>query len=61
MFEKYPDIVGVEDLCKMLDIGKNTAYEILRDNHIVYKRIGKIYKIPKQCVINFLLSPVPEI
>lgn len=61
MFEKYPDIVGVDDVCDMLKIGKNKTYDLLRTNQIISKRIGKVYKIPKQSVIDYVLSSVAEL
>jgi excisionase family DNA binding protein len=39
---------------KMLDIGKSSAYSLLRENKINHVRVGKKYIIPKQSVIGFL-------
>ena len=54
MLEKYKDVLGVEDLCKILGIGRNTAYKILKDNTIPNRRIGRKYIIPKCGVIKYL-------
>lgn len=55
MFENYPDVVEVEDLCKMLGgISKKLAYRLLSDREIKSVRIGRKYKIPKVCVIEYL-------
>ena len=54
MLEKYKDVLGVEDLCEILGIGKNTAYKILKDNTIPNRRIGRKYIIPKCGVIKYL-------
>lgn len=54
MFENYDDVVDVNDLCKMLKIGKNKAYELLNAGNIKSIRIGKSYKIPKRYVIDFI-------
>ena len=54
MFDNYDDVVSVNDLCKMLKIGKNKAYELLNDGDIKSIRIGKAYKIPKRYVIDFI-------
>jgi len=56
MFEEYPDVVGIEDLCKMLGIGQKLTYRILRENKIPSLRIGREYKIAKIDVINFILQ-----
>jgi hypothetical protein len=47
MFFDYPDVVEIADLQTMLKIGRNTAYNLIRDNKIKSIRIGKIHKIPK--------------
>lgn len=53
-FREYPDIVSIPQLTDMLQIGKNTAYELVASNEIKSIRIGRIYKIPKQNVIDYL-------
>ena len=54
MFEDYPDIVSVEELTKMLHIGKSSAYSLLQHNQIRHIRVGRKYIIPKQAVIGFV-------
>ena len=54
MFVEYPDVVSIEDLTKMLNIGKNKAYELVNTNAIKSIKIGKKYIIPKFRVIEFL-------
>lgn len=54
MFEIYSDVVGVSELCKMLNIGKNKAYELINSKKIKSVRIGRNIKIPKKYVIEFL-------
>ena len=54
MFEKYPDVVSVKQLCDMLNICKPSAYKLLRENVIGYRKIGDKYIIPKRSIINFL-------
>ena len=51
MFENYPDVVEVEDLRKML-----VAYRLLADDEIRSVKVGRTYKIPKACVIEYLLG-----
>ena len=49
MFENYPDVVEVEDLRKMLGgISRKLAYRSVK--------VGRTYKIPKACVIEYLLG-----
>lgn len=54
LFAAFNDIVSVDELCKMLHIGKNTAYELLQNSKIKSVRIGKVYKIPKKYIIEYL-------
>lgn len=56
LFSEYPDVVTVDDLQKMLKIGRNSAYDILKAGLIKTIKIGKRYIIPKQSVINFLAT-----
>ncbi len=54
MFNSYPDILSVKQLCEILDIGKNTAYRLLQSGEIKSIKIGKVYKIPKKEVHKYL-------
>ena len=56
MFEDYPDVVEVDDLRRMLGgISRKLAYRLLADREIKSVRIGRTYKIPKLCVIEYLM------
>jgi excisionase family DNA binding protein len=55
MFADYPDVVDVSGLQSMLgNIGRETAYELVRKGTIKAIKVGKLYKIPKINVIAFL-------
>jgi excisionase family DNA binding protein len=54
MFSQYPDIVSVDDITEMLNIGKSSAYTLLRTQQLRHVRIGTKYIIPKQAVIDFV-------
>ena len=54
IFDSYPDVVTVAQLQEMLSIGRNTAYDLLNANKIRSIRIGKVHRIPKVNVINYL-------
>lgn len=56
MLENYEDVLTVEDMCKILHVGKNTAYQLLQDNIISSRKIRRKYIIPKQSIINYLLQ-----
>ena len=54
MLKNCKEILSVKDLCEILDIGKNTAYRLLKLGEIKAKRIGKVYKIPKKSLKDYL-------
>lgn len=54
MFESDPDVVTVNELCEMLDISKKLAYRILNSQDIRSVKVGRIYRIPKAAVIDYL-------
>ena len=53
-FDELPLTLRVEDLMPILDIGRNTAYELIRCGKIRSIRIGKQLRIPKQAQIDYL-------
>ena len=54
MFEEYHDVVTFEDVCKMLSLSRNTVYSLLRKRIIKCKKVGRVYRIPKKSVIEYL-------
>ena len=57
LFKKYPDVVKIKQLKKMLPkTGKNKIYKLLQDGKIYSKKIGRDYYIPKVSVIKFLIE-----
>nr|WP_051500051.1 helix-turn-helix domain-containing protein [Paenibacillus sophorae] len=57
MFQNYPDVVCVPQLCEMLGgISTKSAYKLLQENKIKHFRIGRAYKIPKANIISYLRS-----
>jgi len=56
MLSEYPEVMSVDEACTVLGIGKNSAYSMLNEGIIASVRIGRVYKIPKKSVIDFLLS-----
>ena len=49
-----PLILRVEDLMPILDIGRNTAYELIRSGQIRSVRIGRQIRIPRDALLEFL-------
>jgi excisionase family DNA binding protein len=57
MFEEYADVVTVKELCRMLKIGRNTAYELIHSKLIPGIMIGRQIRVRKEDVIRFLQRP----
>ena len=53
-FDELPLTLRVEDLMPILDIGRNTAYELVRSGQIRRIRIGRQLRIPKDAVQEYL-------
>lgn len=57
MFTTYPDIVDITQTRKMLGgIGVTLAYKLLKRRKIKSLKIGREYKIPKSCIIEYLIE-----
>lgn len=54
MFERFNDVVTVEELAKMLNIGRNTAYELVRSEEVASLKIGRQIRISKQAVLDYI-------
>ena len=53
-YDELPLTLRVEDLMPILDIGRNTAYELIRCGKIRSVRIGKQLRIPKDVLVEYL-------
>lgn len=54
MLENYHDVLNIKDMCTALRIGRKTAYRLLHEGKIPYRRIGRNYKISKQAIVSYL-------
>lgn len=50
------ELLTFEELCDTLMIGRSTAYKLLQSGELKAFRIGRIWKIPKIGVIEYLQS-----
>ena len=55
MFEQYPDVVTVKDLCEMLHVGRNTAYGLVQSGLIPAVLVGRQYRIRKIDIASYFL------
>lgn len=55
------EIVTVEEMMELLNIGKNTAYRLLADGEIKAFRIGRLWKIPRKSVYEYIDRKVTSV
>ncbi len=56
MFSEYPDILNVNEACEVLRIGANAMYELLHTGNVKGYRNGRIWRIPKQAIIEYICT-----
>ena len=49
-----PLVLSVDDLARVLGIGKNTAYDLVRSGRIKSLRVGHQLRISKSALLEFL-------
>lgn len=54
--DELPLSLRVEDLMPILDIGRNTAYELVRSGKIRSIKVGRQIRVPRDAVVEFLSS-----
>ena len=52
--KEYGDIMTVENLMDYLNIGRTTAYKLVQSGKIKTMRIGRIYRISKASVDEYV-------
>ena len=56
LFSEFDDVVSIDDIMKMLHIGRSNVYKLLRNKEIKHIRVGVKYIIPKKNVIDFIMG-----
>ena len=54
--DDLPLVLRVEDLMPVLDIGRNTAYELVRSGQIRSVRVGRQIRVPKDAIREYLFG-----
>lgn len=52
--DNLPMVLTVEEVSRLLCIGRNTAYELVRSGQIRSVKVGRIYRIPRAAVDEYL-------
>lgn len=56
MFENFDDVLIVEEACEALKIGYNAMYELLNTGKIKGYRNGRVWRIPKAALVEYIQS-----
>ena len=54
MFEEFDDLLDVEAVQKMLHISRGRLYDLLHSGIIKGYQQGRVWRIPKQCVVQYI-------
>ena len=52
--EEFSDLITIDELCELLSIGRNYAYSLLNSKEIKAFRIGRVWKIPRGAVWEYV-------
>lgn len=61
MLTNQPDILSVAKVQQILGISRHFTYELITTHQIKAMRIGNSYKIPKVCLIEYILNNLGKI
>lgn len=56
MFRDHPDVLTPGEVQKMLGIGQKLTYQLLHSGEIASVRMGRLYRVPKVAVIDYLCA-----
>ncbi len=56
MYNNPNELISIDELCNILMIGRNAAYELLQTNKIKAFKIGRVWKISRIAVEEFILT-----
>lgn len=54
MIDNYPDVLTPDEVKAILSIGRNAIYGLLKSGELKSLRIGKLYRIPKKYLMDYL-------
>ena len=56
MFEQYPDILTVEEVCEALRMGYNAVYGLLNEGKLRAYKNGRVWRIPRDALKEYILK-----
>lgn len=54
MFDDFSDILTVEEACEALRVGYNAMYELLNSGKLKAYKNGRVWRIPKESVMEYI-------
>ncbi|MEX6493382.1 helix-turn-helix domain-containing protein [Fusobacterium animalis] len=60
MFNMYPDVLTVKEVREILRIGMNNIYQMLKSGELKSIKIGRVYKIKKEDVVEYIKGKSKE-
>ena len=56
MLSEYPDILTTDEVCEALRVGYNALYDLLQSGKLKAYRNGRLWRIPKRSVIEYIIE-----
>lgn len=56
LFDQYDEILNTEEACEALKCGKNALYQLLQTGQLKGYRNGRVWRIPKESLITYVLG-----
>ena len=56
MLNEYPEILTTEEACEALRVGYIALYDLLQSGKLKAYRNGRLWRIPKKSVIQYILE-----
>lgn len=54
MYNDSPELITIDDMCDILSIGRNSAYDLLNTGKIKAFKIGSHWKLTREAVDEFI-------
>lgn len=56
MFDEFPNMLSPEQVADIMNISKETVYRMVRRGDYDSLKLGRIIRIPKACVLNYIVA-----
>ena len=56
MLHEYPDVLNTDEAAEILRVGFNTLYDLLQSGKLKAYRNGRLWRIPKKSIIEYILE-----